>query len=307
MGTDRSRDPILPYGSTMLRGALAAAVTPLTAGGSEIDEDAIGPLVDFLAAGGLDGALVCGTTGEGLLLTPAERERVAERFVESRPIGFSVAIQAGAQTTADTVRLAGHAAEINADVVAVIAPPFFPLDENAVLDHLAAAADACSPLPFFVYEFAVRSGYAVPVSTIERLRERSPNLAGLKVSDRPWDAVEPYLLDGLDVFVGHEPLALVALEHGAVGTVSGLATAFPELVVGLVHERSAEAHETVVMLRDQLGSLPFQAAMKAILVARGVPLHHAVRPPLRMLRPDERERALAVARSVAALASRSRP
>jgi dihydrodipicolinate synthase/N-acetylneuraminate lyase len=281
----------------VLRGAIAAAVTPLAVGGSDIDEEAIGPLVDVLSNGGLDGALVCGTTGEGLLLSPAERERVAEGFLEARPIGFAIAVHAGAQTTAETVRLARHAAENNADAVAVIAPPYFPLDEAAVLAHLTAAADACAPLPFFVYEFAARSGYAVPVSAIERLRDRCSNLAGLKVSDTPWEAVEPYLLDGLDVFVGQEPFALRALERGAVGTVSGLATAFPELVAELVHDRSATSHEKVVMLRERLGPLPFQAAMKAILVARGVPLHQAVRPPLRTLSEEERELALALGSS----------
>ena len=29
----------------------------------------------------------------------------------------------------------------------------------------------------------------------------------MKVCDTPFEAVEPYLLDGLDVFIGSEPLA----------------------------------------------------------------------------------------------------
>ena len=113
-----------------------------------------------------------------------------------------VAVHCGAQSTADTAALAAHAAEAGAAAVAVIAPPFFPLDERALEAHFAAAAAACAPLPFYVYEFAARSGYAVPVAVVERLRETAPNLRGLKVSDKPWEAVEPYLLDGLDVFIG---------------------------------------------------------------------------------------------------------
>ena len=68
----------------MLRGAIAAVVTPLTADGSEPDEGAIGPLARFLAERGIDGVLACGTTGEGILLTVDERRRVAERFLEAR-------------------------------------------------------------------------------------------------------------------------------------------------------------------------------------------------------------------------------
>ena len=285
----------------MLRGAIAAAVTPLTDGGRDLDEGAVGPLTRFLAEGGIDGALVCGTTGEGILLSPPERVRVAERFVEARPDGFQIAIHAGAQSTADTVALATHAKEIGADAVAVIAPPYFPLDEPALLEHLRAAAEACGPLPFYVYEFAGRSGYAIPVAVIERLRETSPNLAGLKVSDTPWSAIEPYALEGLDLFVGSEPLVLEALEHGADGAVSGLATAFPEIVAALVHDRDATAGEHVSTLRTLLGPIPFHAALKEILVARGVPIRPDVRPPLRPLTPEEREIAFDAARRVGAL------
>ena len=123
--------------------------------------------------------------------------------------------------------LAAHAAERQAAGVAVIAPPYFQLDERALLAHFAAAARACDPLPFYVYEFARASGYAVPPSVIERLRERAPNLVGMKVSDSPWDAFRPYLLEGLDVFVGPESLIAQGLEHGAVGAVSALASALP--------------------------------------------------------------------------------
>ena len=285
----------------MLTGAIAAAATPLTHGGRDLDEGAVGPLTRFLADGGIDGALVCGTTGEGILLSPPERVRVAERFVEARPDGFQIAIHAGAQSTADTVALATHAKEIGADAVAVIAPPYFPLDEPALLEHLRAAAEACGPLPFYVYEFAGRSGYAIPVAVIERLRETSPNLAGLKVSDTPWSAIEPYALEGLDLFVGSEPLVLEALEHGADGAVSGLATAFPEIVAALVHDRDATAGEHVSILRRLLGPIPFHAALKEILVARGVPIRADVRPPLRPLTPQEREIAFDAARRVGAV------
>ena len=285
----------------MLSGAIAAAVTPFKDGGADLDDGAVGPLTRFLADGGIDGALVCGTTGEGILLSAPERVRVAERFVEARPDGFQVAIHAGAQSTSDTVALATHAKEIGADAVAVIAPPYFPLDEPALLEHLRAAAEACVPLPFYVYEFAGRSGYAIPVTVIERLRETSPNLAGLKVSDTPWSAIEPYALEGLDLFVGSEPLVLEALEHGADGAVSGLATAFPEIVAALVHDRDATAGEHVSLLRTLLGPIPFHAALKEILAARGVPIRPDVRPPLRPLTPEEREIAITAARRVGAL------
>src|SRR5919197_4258195 len=154
----------------MLKGALAAAVTPLAGGGEVLDEDGFDPLVAFLASSGLDGLLALGTTGEGILLAPDERRRAAELFVAARPEGFAIAVHCGAQTTRDTAALAAHAADLGADAVAVIGPPYFALDERALLAHFAAAAEACEPLPFYVYEFAARSGYAVPLGVLQQLR-----------------------------------------------------------------------------------------------------------------------------------------
>jgi dihydrodipicolinate synthase/N-acetylneuraminate lyase len=265
----------------MLRGALAAAVTPLRDEGAALDEDAFRPYLEFLAAARLDGVLALGTTGEGILFSAAERRRAAELFLEG---SLPVIVHCGAQTTAETAALAGHAAETGAAGVAVIGPPYYAFDERALLAHFAAAAHACAPLPFYVYELAARSGYAVPVTVVERLQEEAPNLAGLKVSDTPFEAVEPYLLEGLDVFIGAEELVPAGLERGAAGAVSGLAAVYPEQVVALVREGAGEAPE----LRRALAPYPFQAAAKYVLGRRGVPVREDVRPPLRTLTADER-------------------
>jgi dihydrodipicolinate synthase/N-acetylneuraminate lyase len=257
----------------MLRGALAAAVTPLRDEGAALDEEAFRPYVDFLAAAGLDGILALGTTGEGILLSPAERRRAAELFLEGP---LPVIVHCGAQTTAETAGLAEHAKDSGAAGVAVIGPPYYALDEDALLLHFAVAARACEPVPFYVYEFKARSGYAVPVRVVDRLRAEVSNLAGLKVSDRPLEAVQPYLLEGLDVFVGAEDLLPV---EGAAGTVSGLASVFPERVVAL---------DGVGEVRAVLDRFPFQAAAKYVLGRRGVPVREDVRAPLRPLNGDEK-------------------
>ena len=273
----------------MIKGALAAAVTPFRDDGAALDEDAFEPLAGFLAAGGLDGILAMGTTGEGILLSPPERRRVTDLFLAACAGRLDVAVHCGAQTTTDTIGLAEHAASAGADAVAVIAPPYFQLDDEALLAHLGAAAAACSPTPFFVYEFAKVSGYAVPVSVVERLQEVAPNLAGMKVSDAPLARVEPYLLEGLDIFVGAESLIGAAMERGAKGSVSALATAFPELVVAAVREPTAARSAQLGELRDGLEAFPRHSALKRILGLRGVPVREDVRSPLRGLGADERQ------------------
>lgn len=270
----------------MLRGALAASITPLRDGGAALDEGAFGPVIDFLAAGGLDGLLALGTNGEGILLSAAERRRAAELFLEASAGRLQVAVHCGAQTTADTVALAAHAAEQGADAVAVIAPPYFALDDASLLEHFVAAAAACAPMPFYVYEFERTSGYPVPLGVLERLRERAPNLAGLKVSDRPWEKFAPYLIEGLDIFVGPESLIAQGLAAGAAGAVSALAAVFPELVVAAVRGEAID----VGGLREQIdGRFPRHAAFKHVLSRRGVPVREDVRRPLRQLTPAEQK------------------
>jgi dihydrodipicolinate synthase/N-acetylneuraminate lyase len=254
----------------VLRGTLAAAITPLRDGGAALDEDAFAPYVDFLVDGELDGMLALGTTGEGILLSTEERKSAADAFVGAAAGRFQVAVHCGAQTTADTVELARHARDVGADAVAVIGPPYYAYDDEALYRHFAAAADAAAPTPFYLYEFKARAGYSIPLSVIERLGDR---VAGLKVSNRPFEEVEPYMIDGLDVFIGAEALVDEGLERGAAGSVSGLAAAFPE---GGAEKRKA------------LERFPFQAALKTVLGLRGVPVREDVRAPLRTLSQDER-------------------
>jgi dihydrodipicolinate synthase/N-acetylneuraminate lyase len=266
---------------------IAAALTPFTSGASSLDHDAFEPYLSYLQAGGVDGVLALGTTGEGILLTLAERKQAIARFTEGP---LPVLAHCGAQSTADTVALADHAATAGVEGVAVIAPPYFQLDDGALLAHFAAAARACAPTPFYVYELEKASGYAIPVPVVERLREIVDNVAGMKVSDAPFAKVQPYMLEGLDVFVGAEALIGEGLAAGAAGAVSGLASAFPEVVSEAVRTGdSTPAGE----LRALVERFPRHAALKEVVAARGVPMEPDVRGPLRRLTSAERDELLA--------------
>jgi dihydrodipicolinate synthase/N-acetylneuraminate lyase len=265
---------------------IAAALTPLRDGGARLDEGVIAPYTEFLAAGGADGVLALGTTGEGILLSVSERKAVLTRFTEGP---LPVLAHCGAQTTADTVALSAFAAELGVAGVAVIAPPYFPLSDDELLAHLAAAARACAPLPFYAYELERASGYAIPVPVVERLRETVDNVAGMKVSDAPFAKVAPYLLEGLDVYIGAEALIGQGLAAGAAGAVSGLASAFPEIVSAAVSSGDSTAAGE---LRALVERYPRHAALKAVVRARGVPMNEDVRAPLRTLREAERRELL---------------
>ena len=273
----------------MLHGALAASVTPLRSVGEELDEDAFGPLVDFYVRAGLDGILALGTTGEGIQFPAEERRRIADLFLQASARRLRVVVQCGAQTTAETVGLAMHAAEVGADAVAVIGPPYFTLDADAQHAHFLAAATACAPLPFYVYEFAGASGYAVEPAVLERLRDDADNFVGLKVSDTPYDRFARYLLPGLDVFVGPEAFIAEGMANGAVGAVSALASAFPAEVAEVVRDPTPDGAARLGELRAAVERFPRHAALKRLLGLRGIPVRADVRAPLRPLTSEEQD------------------
>jgi dihydrodipicolinate synthase/N-acetylneuraminate lyase len=279
----------------MLRGAVPAAVTPLREDGERVDLAAVGPYVDVLVGHGVGGVMALGTAGEGLLLTEEERVAVARAFVAAADGRVPVTVHCGAQTTAVARRLAEAAAGDGAAAVSAISPPFFPLDDDALLAHHAAVAGACAPLPYYVYEFAARTGYPVPPRVLAALGEQAPNLRGIKVSMRPLSAVTAYVADGVDVFVGPEELIAGGLAAGARGAVSGLAAAVPEATVAAVALATPEASARAGALRAALDELPFIPALKRVLQRRGVPIGVDVRRPLRGLTGEERRRCDALA------------
>jgi dihydrodipicolinate synthase/N-acetylneuraminate lyase len=267
------------------RPLIVAAVTPLSDGGASLDEAAVWPMARFFADAGADGVFACGTTGEGILLTIEERRRAA--IVFRAAVRGILVVHCGAQTTAETSALAAHAAEIGADAVAVIPPPYFPLDANALVDHLVTAASAAAPLPFFIYAFTARSGYPVTPEVIRRVQERAGNLAGLKVSESPYEKVQPYLGLGLPVLVGSEPLIPAAVADGAAGAVSGLASAFPDVVRAGLDDPAGAAGARLAAVRAAMEAQPFIAAAKYVLGRRGLPVQLDMRLPMRRLTESE--------------------
>jgi dihydrodipicolinate synthase/N-acetylneuraminate lyase len=265
-----------------------AMLTPLTEGGAAVDESVFGPMIDFLLAGGASGVFVCGTTGEGINLTFSERGvvlRAAKRALAGRG---EVIVHCGAQTTRDTEALAADAAEGGAHGVAVIPPPYFMLQDDELTTHLVAAARASGGLPFYIYCFAARSGYPVPIDVVRRVREAAPNLAGLKVSEPRLEDLRAYQAVGLPVFVGNEPLIADACESGEIaGSVSALASVYPEAVRGLLDDPTPERAATVRSLRAAISHQQVPATAKALLARRGIPIHPATRPPIRPVTPEE--------------------
>jgi N-acetylneuraminate lyase len=130
-------------------GAFAALFTPFGKNG-ELNEAMIEKQVEFMLAHGLKGFYLTGSTGEGLLLTSAERCRVYDRVVKTAAGRAKVIAHVGCVATDDAVALAKQAERAGCDWVSSVAPVYFGNNFEATHHHYQAIASATG-LPFMIY------------------------------------------------------------------------------------------------------------------------------------------------------------
>lgn len=269
-------------------GVLPAMATPLQDDGYTVAADVVPDLVDFLIERGVCGLFVGGTTGEGLMLSLRERMSLHESVWLATAGRVPVLLHAGANTTAETLALARHAASIGADAIVVITPTFYVMPDDALLAYFVEIARAVPQLPLLVYDIPQMAMNGISPELLARLAEEIPSFAGIKCS-RPDMQMIRRLLDAapaeVALLAGNEAIALGSLALGAHGLISGLATAIPEPFVALT---DAFARRDVEAARDEqrrinrlLSLLPPGArigGIKRILQQRGLPVGGCVPP-----------------------------
>ena len=132
-------------------GAYAAMITPFT-NDDKVNEGAIDQLVEYGLAGGLAGFYLTGGTGEGLLMSVAERKQVYRRAVKAAKGRCKLIAHVGAVRTEDAIELARYAADVGCDWVSSVAPVYFGQTFEAQYRHYRDISEA-TDLPFMVYCF----------------------------------------------------------------------------------------------------------------------------------------------------------
>ncbi|MCX7024573.1 MAG: dihydrodipicolinate synthase family protein [Spirochaetes bacterium] len=279
------------------RGVYAAMLSPFEGRASALSLGGLESYCHFLAGKGADGLFPFGTTGEWPHLGETERMRGAEVVVKAaRSSGrdVKVIIHAGAHTTEQACRLCSHAQSAGADGAAVIAPPYYPLDEDALFEHFTAVAKEAPELPVFIYAIPGMTRSDITPALLLRIRRAADNVAGIKYSGSSIPRLREYrkvMGDSFALFIGDDSLALPALHEGADGIVSGNASAVPDLLATLYRHFTKGDYGAAAAAQSELdafiGSMDESAELscfKNILAQRGVPVGD-VRPPLKRLSP----------------------
>ncbi|MEZ6125071.1 MAG: dihydrodipicolinate synthase family protein [Planctomycetaceae bacterium] len=280
-----------------MSGLLAATYTPFDAAG-QVRTDVIRPMVDHLIGQKISGLYVCGSTGEGMSMTTAERQAVTEAFVSATDGRVPVIVQVGHNSTADACQLASHAASAGADVISATCPSYFkPSDTQTLVKCIAEIAAAAPDKPFYYYHIPSLTGSTIDiVQFLELGRNQIPNLVGLKYTDTKlfeYQTCQAAAGGALDIVFGSDEMLLGALATGAQAAIGSTYNVIPEIYHRLM--AAFEQGDLPEARRQQLKSIefirtvyryPFHSAMKEILNMQGFPVG-TCRLPQRSLTAEE--------------------
>jgi N-acetylneuraminate lyase len=206
-----------------LTGLIAAPFTAFHADGS-LNLAMIERQAEALRENRVDGAFVCGTTGEGLSLTAAERRQVLERWVEVAPVSLRLLVHVGHHSVRESQALAAHAEKLKICAFATSAPTFFRVTSTEQLVNYCDKVAAGAPgLPFYYYHIPSMTGTDLPVFDFLRIAsKRIPNLAGIKFTHEnlmDYSRCLEFEEGRFNILFGRDEMLLSALIMGATGAI----------------------------------------------------------------------------------------
>jgi 4-hydroxy-tetrahydrodipicolinate synthase len=195
---------------------VTAMVTPFDLAG-RLDLDAA---VRWLVDHGSDGLVLAGTTGEGPVLTDAERLDLWRAVAEA--VTVPVVAGTGTNDTRHSAELTAAAGGTGVDGVLVVTPYYNRPSQDGLVEHFTTVARA-TDLPVMLYDIPVRTGRRISLTTLQRVVAAAPNVVAVKdATGDPAGAARQvhHLPDGFEVYSGDDALTLPLLAVGAVGVVS---------------------------------------------------------------------------------------
>jgi 4-hydroxy-tetrahydrodipicolinate synthase len=263
------------------KGVFPALVTPFLKKTEDVDEDAYRRLIGYCLPN-VNGLVTSGTTGEFPYLTRDEKRRLVEIGVEEAD-GKPVIAGCGASSTREALTLTRDAEDAGAAAALIVTPYFLHPSDKGIYQHFYEIATSVD-LPIILYNIPQVMDAYLPRTVVEDLAD-IPNVIGLKDSSGnltyTMELLE-YVGDRIDVFVGHDEVALPALAGGVKGFILASANVYPEVwqeVIRLVGEGRLDEARAVQRSVQKLsrifcrhgGGVAVKAALKLMGLDMGPP------------------------------------
>lgn len=213
-----------------LNGIFPPLVTPFTHDG-QIYKTKLKYNVEKLNLTGLAGYVVCGSTGESVMLTAEEKIQIFEWVAESAAPGKLLLCGTGVESVRETVSLTNRAADIGYKAAMVRTPHYYKnlLNRNdAQTLYFRAVADQ-TKIPLMIYNWPQATGLDISTEAVAELSHH-PNIIAIKESSGNLEKVMQMIREvkkGFQVLVGSAPTLWPSFTVGAVGAVLAFANAAP--------------------------------------------------------------------------------
>lgn len=284
----------------ILSGCYTALVTPFQDGA--VCHNTLAKLIESQIAGGVDGIVPVGTTGESPTLSVAEHEAVIATVVETVAGRCQVIAGTGGNSTAEALELTRHAKSVGADATLQVTPYYNKPSQEGLYRHFATIADI--GLPVVLYSVPGRSAIPIDVATIARLNAH-PHVVAVKEAGGSVDRVSQIRHEcDICVLSGDDPLTLPMMVLGAKGVISVASNIVPAVVTELTHRAldgdfagAAEIHFRYYDLFRTMFIDTNPVPVKAAAAALGL-VDATYRLPLCEMDDDKKQKMLEVMRTV---------
>jgi len=272
-----------------LSGTYTALITPFRDDEEQsIDWAAYDELIEAQVAGGVQGLVPCGTTGESPTLSHHEHEQVIARTVERARGRAQVIAGVGSNSTREAIDLARAAERAGVDVVMGVVPYYNKPTQEGLRRHFLALARAVS-VPVIVYNIPSRTGIDLSADTLVRIASEAPNVIGTKEATGNvlrTQELARRLGPRFAILSGDDALTLPLIASGGRGVISVTSNVLPREVaqataLALSGElaRARAAHLALLPVHESMFIEANPGPVKAALAARGK-IKEVVRSPL---------------------------
>jgi 4-hydroxy-tetrahydrodipicolinate synthase len=232
----------------MFAGTYTALITPFRDG--QVDYDGFRQLIEAQIAGGVDGIVPVGTTGESPTLSHDEHRDVIKAAVDIAAGRVKVVGGTGSNSTDEAIGLTQDAEKAGADGALIVAPYYNKPSPEGLYRHFRAIAEN-TKLPIILYSIPGRCGIDIGVPVVARLAKDCPNIVAIKEAGGTVERVSQLrqaVPDTFEIISGDDSLTVPFISVGAVGVISVASNVAP----GPVSELVRAAREGQMARAEQL-------------------------------------------------------
>lgn len=217
----------------IFKGCATALVTPFTNDGINFEE--LRKLIEFQILEGIDGLVICGTTGESSTMSLVEKKSVIDFSVKVANGRVPIIAGTGGNNTADAVAMSKYAESVGADGLLLVTPYYNKTTQKGLIAHFSKIAESVN-IPIILYNVPSRTGLNIEPEICLEL-SKIPNIVAIKEASGNISQVAKIANlcnDELTIYSGNDDQILPILSLGGLGVISVLSNVYPKFVHEMV-------------------------------------------------------------------------